>query len=102
MSIRARRFFHIAVELRFAGWDARVRGTLFGERFDAWLRRTCPDLPNFQGREVTFTTSPSLITAFMLRAYLPFIVCLESGACISSGSPWSVVVSSLRLPSVVA
>lgn len=61
-------------ELRWAWWDVRVRSALMGDRFDAWIRRTCPDLPNYRGRDVTLVFPPSLLIGYMLRIVVPVMV----------------------------
>jgi hypothetical protein len=61
-------------ELRWAWWDVRVRSAIMGDRFDAWIQRTCPDLPNYRGRDVTLAFAPSLLMGYALRIVMPVIV----------------------------
>lgn len=76
----------IVRDVHVAGWGAQVCGTGVGRRFDAWVARTCPDKPDFRGRDVTLSMAPSLIVGFVLRYYAPAVIALEA---------WSLQVATL-------
>jgi hypothetical protein len=68
----------LRAELRFAWWDAYIRGALAGDRFDAWIVRTCPDAPDFRGHDITLSLAPSVVASFLLRYYIPLQIGLET------------------------